>query len=92
MLIHVLNSSNGKEKAEMRKILRKARDEKTESEVTYVRHLMRKYSSIEYARNVAKGFAEKARGILLDECDWMVERRWKQFFLDQTDYLISRKR
>lgn len=92
ILIHVLNSCNGMERAKLRKILKKDRGAKNRSEVMYVRRLMRKYSSIEYAKNVAKGFAEKAREILGDECDWMVEKHWKQFFLDQTDYLISRKR
>jgi len=53
---------------------------------------MQKYSSIEYAREVAKQFAIKAKEILETECDWMTEKRWKKFFLDQTSYLIHRKR
>ena len=41
---------------------------------------------------MAKELAEEAREILLNECDWMTEKRWKNFFLDQTNYLIYRKR
>jgi hypothetical protein len=62
------------------------------SDIAFVRELMQRFSSFEYARGVAKGLAEKAREILLNECDWMTEKRWKRFFLDQTDYLIYRKR
>jgi hypothetical protein len=61
-------------------------------DVAFVTELMRKFSSLEYARGVAKSRAEKAREILLNECDWMTEKRWKRFFLDQTDYLVYRKR
>jgi hypothetical protein len=53
---------------------------------------MEKYSSFERAREAAKQLAEEAREILINECDWMTEKRWKKFFLDQTDYLIYRKR
>jgi geranylgeranyl diphosphate synthase type II len=92
ILIHLLNSCTPAEMKQMRRILKTPRDAKSESEVLFVRELMQKYSSFENARQVAKGLAEDAKRILQDECDWMTERRWKQFFLDQTNYLLYRKR
>jgi len=92
ILVHLLNSCTSEERKRMRRILRTPRGKKTESDVNYVGCLMQKYSSIEYARKIARRFATKAKEILLNECDWMTEKRWKQFFLDQSDYLIKRKR
>ena len=53
---------------------------------------MQKYKAIEYARKIAKQFATKARNVLLNECDWMIEKKWKNFFLEQTNYLVQRKK
>jgi len=92
ILIYLLNSCDPAEMKRMRSILRKARETKSESDVDFVRSLMEKYSSFERARETAKELAEEAREILVNECDWMTEKRWKKFFLDQTDYLIYRKR
>jgi geranylgeranyl diphosphate synthase type II len=92
MLIHLLRSCSREEKARMKKILRTPRDAKTEADVAYVMELMEKYACIEYARNTAKKFALRAREILTNECDWMTEKRWKKFFLEQTNYLVMRKK
>jgi len=92
ILIHLLNSCTPEEMKRMRQILKKPRDSKSDSEVEYVRALMHKYSSFENARRVATELAEEARTILVNECDWMTEKRWKNFFLEQTNYLIYRKK
>jgi geranylgeranyl diphosphate synthase, type II len=92
MLIHLLNSCDAAELKRTRSILKKARETKSDSDVDFVKGLMEKYSCFERARNAAKQLAENAREILLNECDWMTEKRWKKFFFDQTDYLIYRKR
>jgi geranylgeranyl diphosphate synthase type II len=92
ILIHVLNSCSPEELRRMRRILKKPRDAKSGGDVEFVRSLMEKYSSLENAKRVAKQLAKTARDILLNECDWMNEKRWKKFFLDQTNYLIYRKK
>lgn len=92
MLIHTLNSCDAEERSRIQKILAKPRDVKTETDVEYVRGLMQKYEAIEYAVKIAKQFASKARSVLLNECDWMVEKKWKDFFLEQTNYLVQRKK
>ncbi len=92
ILISLLNSCSSEELKLMRRILKRPRDTKSDSDVKFVRALMEKYSCLENARKVAKEFAEEAREILLNECDWMTEKRWKKFFLDQTNYLIYRKK
>ncbi|HEX7481952.1 MAG TPA: polyprenyl synthetase family protein [Candidatus Bathyarchaeia archaeon] len=92
MLIHTLSSCEAKEKERVRKILGRPREVKTDADVEYVRSLMQKYEAIEYAVKIAKQFASKARDVLLNECDWMVEKRWKNFFLEQTNFLVQRKK
>ena len=92
ILIHLLNSCNREERESMRRSLRKPRDMKNDEDVALFRTLMEKYSSIEYARRIASRLARQAREILLDECRWMTEERWKRFFIHQTDFLIYRKR
>ena len=92
ILIHLLNSCTPKELKEMRRILGTQRDAKADSDLAFVRGLMEKYSSFEYARGVATDLAKAAKRILEEECDWMTEKRWKRFFLDQTNYLLYRKR
>jgi geranylgeranyl diphosphate synthase type II len=92
ILVHLLNSCTPAESKIMRKILKTPREDKTQLDVKYVADLMHKYSSIEYSREVAKQFALKAKDILINECDWMTVKHWKKFFLDQTRYIIHRKR
>ena len=92
ILIHLLNSCTPAEMKRMRRILKTPRDAKSEPDVAFVRELMQKYTSFENARRVATGLAQDAKKILQDECDWMTEKRWKRFFLDQTNYLLNRKR
>jgi geranylgeranyl diphosphate synthase type II len=92
MLIHLFNSCSPSELKKLRRVLRKPRDEKEEADIDLVKGLMEKYSSVENARDVARGLAEEARDILRNECDWMIEKRWKDFFVDQTNYLIYRKK
>jgi geranylgeranyl diphosphate synthase type II len=92
ILVHLLNSCTPKERKRMRKILKTPRHDKTEKDVKYVADLMQNYSSIEYATEAAKQLAIKAKEILINECDWMTEKRWKKFFIDQTSYIIYRKR
>jgi geranylgeranyl diphosphate synthase, type II len=91
MLIHTLNSCSAQEKERIRKILEKPREIKTEKDLIYIKDLMKKYEAIEYATKIAKQFANKARTVLLTECDWMLEKKWKNFFLEQTNYLVQRK-
>ena len=92
ILIHTLNSCSPEEKERIREILQTPREVKTEADVKYIRDLIQKYESIEYARKIAKQFATKARNVLLNDCDWMVEKKWKNFFLEQTNYLVQRKK
>ena len=92
MLIHTLNSCPKEKRVKIQKILCKPRESKTSADVEYVRCLMQEYQAIEYAVKTAKQFAAKGRDVLLNECDWMIEKQWKDFFLQQTDYLVERKK
>lgn len=92
MLIHTLNACSAAEREKIGKILGTPRTDKTEKDVIYIKKLMRNYKSISYARKIATQFAREARNILQNECDWMIEKKWKTFFLEQTEYLVQRKK
>lgn len=60
MLMHLLRNAEGKDSTKLSKILEKSRKEKTEAEVEYVINLMKKYGSLNYGKNMAQKYANKA--------------------------------
>ncbi|MFW9845873.1 MAG: polyprenyl synthetase family protein [Candidatus Thorarchaeota archaeon] len=92
MLIHLINSVTPREKEKIVRILEKPRDKKTNDEVDYIRGLMNRHGSIDEAMRVSRRFALKARRVLKNDCTWMTESNWKDFFLRMTNYLIDRNK
>jgi geranylgeranyl diphosphate synthase, type II len=60
MLIHTIRESSPEERARLSAILRGPREERTPSEVKWIRRLMDKYGCAEYARKIAHGLAGAA--------------------------------
>jgi geranylgeranyl diphosphate synthase, type II len=60
MLIHLLEHASANERANLRDVLGRRRDDRTDDEVSWVRSLMDVYGSIDYARQVAHGLAGAA--------------------------------
>jgi geranylgeranyl diphosphate synthase type II len=60
ILIHLLNSCNAEERQRMESFLASPRKERLTKDVRWVRNLMAKYRSIEYAFEIAKGLANEA--------------------------------
>ena len=60
MLLHLLRHAAPDELESVKAILKKTREEKTADEVAYLRRLMDKYGSIDYASDLARQYAEEA--------------------------------
>lgn len=60
MLIHTISQSTPSERVRLSDILRKPREERTLSEVGWMRKLIDKYESTRYARKIAQGLAGAA--------------------------------
>jgi geranylgeranyl diphosphate synthase type II len=61
MIIHLLNQSGEDERARVRRLLRKARKNKTASEIRWLRRLIDRHGSLDYSREVSHGLAGAAR-------------------------------
>ena len=71
MLIHLLENSDEKQKAEVIQVLSKPRQSKTNDDARYIFAKMKAAGSIEYAKKVARDLSEKA----LTEFDNIVARQ-----------------
>jgi geranylgeranyl diphosphate synthase type II len=60
MLIHTIGESTSRERERLSQILRRPREERKLSEVGWMRKLIDKYESIQYARKIAQGLAGAA--------------------------------
>jgi len=92
MLIHILESSSARERARAEAILKKARGRKKPEDVRYIRDLMDKYGSIEYARRLSTRNARAALRILREDCGWMTERFWKDQLAGLVEYVVARNK
>ena len=64
IILHAYNSATPEEKARIKAIYRKKRDEKTKEEIDFLREMISKYKGIEYAQEVAEKQGRLAREAL----------------------------
>ncbi len=92
ILIHLLNSCTPEEMRRMRQ-----HPQEAEGREERVRGRVRQGADAEVLQlrerqGGREGAGRGGEGDTVNECDWMTEKRWKNFFLDQTNYLIYRKK
>ncbi len=90
MLIHVVRTCREPEKARILRIMRKPRQRKSATEVDYVFQLMLRYGSIDYARNVSRAHARKARLVFDRRFAQLPETSHKAFLREAIEYVIER--
>jgi len=90
MFAHLIRTCTVEEKNKILSIYRKKRSEKTNDDVQYVLDLMKKYGSINYAKEKAKMFAEKAKTIFLESTKDIYNEK-KDLLLSAFDFMITRK-
>jgi len=86
----LIKNCTPEEKKKVIEIYRKKRTDKTDDDVQYVLNLMKRYKSIEYARQKAYEFANKARKIFI-EATADISNESKQIIMDLIDFVITRK-
>ncbi len=90
MFAHVIKNCGNDDKRKIIEIYRKKRTDKTDDDVMYVLNLMNKYKSIDYAREKANEFANKAREIFVGATA-DINNTSKDVLLNLIDFIITRK-
>lgn len=90
ILLHMLRSASQPEAARARCILEKNRAEKSEDEVRYLFDLIERYDSLEYARQIARRMAAKARQLFDSTSAWMSASVHRDFLRGMVDYVVAR--
>ena len=92
MLIHLLENSSKSERVRIEAILKKVRSKKKVEEVRYIRDLMDRYRSIEFAQSLSTRNANGALRILDVDCGWMTNKLWKHRLRELAKYVIVRNK
>jgi len=90
MLLHMLREATMCEQQECANILRKAREEKTESEVNYLYDLICHYGSVDYAKNIAQHLACKAQQEFQRTSAYIVPSIHADFLTSMAEHVIAR--
>ncbi|MEM4134278.1 MAG: polyprenyl synthetase family protein [Candidatus Micrarchaeia archaeon] len=91
MLIHLMKNASKDEKKRIVEIMNKERNEKTEQEVNYILSLMKKYGSIDYAKEKAIFFAKRAKKNFDKQYKFMKDSESKKFIEALFDFVINRE-
>jgi len=86
----VIRKCTASEKKKVIEIYRKKRTDKTDDDVRYVLNLMKTYKSIDYAREKANEFANKAREIFTGATG-DINNASKDVLLNLIEFIITRK-
>ncbi|NCN65219.1 MAG: polyprenyl synthetase family protein [Candidatus Altiarchaeum hamiconexum] len=90
MFANVIRNCTADEKKKVIEIYYKKRTDKTNDDVKYVLNLMNKYKSIDYAREKANEFANKAREIFVGATA-DINNESKDAMINLIDFIITRK-
>jgi len=90
MLIHLLKSCKPKEKSKIIRIMNKERYEKTVDEVKHITTLMKKYGSIQYAKEKAFMSLEKAKKIYREKIENHLLEEPKKILEALIQFIIER--
>ncbi len=91
-VLHMYNNANPAEKERIDAIYKKKRDQKTEAEILYLRELIDKYKSIDYARGKAEEFGSKAKESVEKFLEVMPDNQYKDIVLSSVEEMYIRKK
>ncbi len=89
-LSHLLKRASSDESIEITNILAKSRNEKTEEEVLRIIELMKKYKSIESAKELAIKFSQEAKAILKNEMPFIRVSPYREQLESAIDFIVNR--
>lgn len=90
--LHMMRNATTEEAQNAGHILAKDRSDKTEAEVAYLFDVVKRYDSIDYAREIARKLAVKAEQQLNRAQDWLPASVHHDFLVGMVDYVVSRDR
>lgn len=90
MIIHLIANGTEEEVERLRRMLGQTREARSDADVEWVRALMEKYGSIDYARQVAHGLAGAAQHEFDALYGHLPDSRDKQFLAALPEWVIAR--
>lgn len=90
MLLHMMRSANARQKSKAQRILEQPRSEKDGAGVDYLFQLIQQYGSIDYARELTRQLAYKAKKIFEGTTDWLPPSVHRDFLLGMAEHVITR--
>jgi geranylgeranyl diphosphate synthase type II len=91
MLVHLISHCSQDEREKVKAIYARPREHKAQADVDYVLNLMRKYGSIEYARNRSFEFAGQAQRIFDSKFTFLKEGPGKEGLRATVDFVVKRE-
>lgn len=91
ILGHLLRSVKSNDKIKITKILSKGRDAKTQVEVAWIIKKMHEYKSIEYAKQLAKKFKNKAQKIFEKEMEFLKKQPYRKYLSEIIIFILERE-
>lgn len=90
ILIHLFRKASGSDLKKLKAVFNKKREDRDEHDVSLVINLMGKYGSIEYARDVADGFARLAREIFDQKLRFLRYEPSRTYIEHGIDFILNR--
>jgi geranylgeranyl diphosphate synthase type II len=90
MLVHLLKNIDSQNKTKLMAILSKTRNEKTQDEVNWVIDQMKQTGSLEYSKNLATEFSQKATQIFESELKFLSIEPFRSQILSGIDFIVNR--
>jgi len=91
ILGHLLRSVNPEEREKIKSILMKSRNEKTESDISFLYDSVVKYGSIEYAKKMAVDLRDKALVMLDTDLAFLSHEPARSYLRELTNFIVDRK-
>ncbi len=91
-VLHVYNNATPQEKKKLDAIYKKKRQDKTNDEILYIRELMDKYGSIDYARKMADKFGEEAKALVKKYRPMLPQNEYTDLLVSAVEEMYIRKK
>lgn len=90
ILGYLLKKASLSDKKKLISILKKSREEKTEREVLWVVKMMKEYGAIDYAKDLALKWKQKARDYFDQHLDFIRLEPYRSYILTLVDFITNR--
>jgi geranylgeranyl diphosphate synthase, type II len=92
VLLHALRTSTSRDRGTALEILRQSPTQKAAQDVAWLRELIERTASIDYAQRFADEVAARARRSLEQTADWLPASVHRRFLEELTQYVVQRDR